>query len=135
MAYRRLGLLEIHLIRLQRQQPGQVQQPQVPGGEFGPGLHHGRELAARLVPVVVCIFLVDVQIEDQVAVGLDERRGVRGTVLPGRFRIQHAVRQPRLGVGGDGRSLGRVSHVPSHECPYSAPPDRALRDRPPLKGR
>jgi hypothetical protein len=79
---------------LQRQQPGQVQQPQVPGGEFGPGLHHGRELAARLVPVVVCLFRGDVQVEDQVTVGLDERRGIRGTVLPGGFRIQHAVREP-----------------------------------------
>ena len=74
-------------------------QPQVPGGQVGPGLDHAREQAAAFQPLIVGVAF-QAEVDDHVIGGLGHRRGIAVAVPSGGPRVEDRLRetehQPRV---------------------------------------
>jgi len=65
--YARFGPIVVDLAGLNRQQPGQVEQPRITGRQLRPRRGYGGQTGSRVVPVVVRL-IVGVQAQDDFAV-------------------------------------------------------------------
>ena len=86
------GVLIVLAGPLGSQQPAEVQQPEVAGGQVGACLYHRPEPVVRLNPVVVGV-AVQVEADDHVVAGLDHRGGIRVAVLPRDFGVEESTRE------------------------------------------